>query len=165
MHRASQQPQTMMYTHGRTKSHTPPPFARQHSGDWTNMQRTPDASPGPARPPSRPLSRPLSRPQSRGADLLLDQRPTTLSAREQEQVARLTNTPLLDMSRGSGHKQNQSSVGLTGYIDFREKEKAAAKASRQGHSAVMQAEIDRRNLQEQKRQMAEAQQRQRQSRA
>lgn len=158
MHRASQQPQTMTYGHGRAKSHTPPPFGRQPSGDWTHLQQTPEGSSGSNRPPSRPLSR----PQSRGADVLLEQRSANLSAREQEQVARMTNTPLLDMSRDSGHKQRQPSVGLTGYIDFREKEKAAAKANRQGHSTVMQAEIDRRTLQEQKRQMMEVQQRQRQ---
>jgi CCR4-NOT transcriptional complex subunit CAF120 len=158
IHRASQQPQNFMYSHGRNKSHTPPPLGRRRSGDWTQLQPTPEGSPGPARPPSRPLSR----PQSRGADILLDQRPTSLSAREQEQVARMTNTPLLDMSKSAGHKQRQSSQGLTGYIDYREKEKAAAKASRQGHSPAMQAEIDRRMLQSQQRQMLEVQQRQRQ---
>ena len=74
----------------------------------------------------------------------------------------MTHTPLLDMSQGTGHKQRQSSQGLTGYIDFREKEKAAAKASRQGPSAAMQAEIDRRMIRNQQRQMMEVQQRQRQ---
>jgi CCR4-NOT transcriptional complex subunit CAF120 len=51
---------------------------------------------------------------------------------------------------------------LTGYIDYREKEKAAAKHSRSGHSTAMQAEIDRRLLLNQQKQMAEAQARQRQ---
>jgi CCR4-NOT transcriptional complex subunit CAF120 len=74
----------------------------------------------------------------------------------------MTHTPLLDMSQGTGHKQRQPSQGLTGYIDFREKEKAAARASRQGPSAAMQAEIDRRMVQNQQRQMMEVQQRQRQ---
>ncbi|KAH8733073.1 hypothetical protein GQ44DRAFT_721295 [Phaeosphaeriaceae sp. PMI808] len=157
-HRASQQPQTLMYGHGRTNSHTPPPLGRQRSGDWAHLQSTPEGSPGLARPSSRQLSR----PQSRGADILLDQRPTSLSAREQEQVARLTNTPLLGMSEGGGHKKQQPSQGLTGYIDLREKEKAAAKASRQGHSTAMQAELDRRMLQNQQKQMMEVQNRQRQ---
>lgn len=158
MHRASQQPQVMMYGHGRNKSHTPPPFGRTHSGDWSQMQRSPEGSPGP-----RPSSRPLSRPASRGAEMLLDHRPNNLSAREQEQVARLTNTPLIDMSHDTKKLQKQPPPqGLTGYIDFREKEKAAAKASRQGHSSAMQAEIDRRTLQNQHRQMMETQQRQRQ---
>lgn len=155
MRRASQQPQTLLYSHNRTASKTPPPFGRNQSGDWTHLQRTPEGSPGPARPPSRPLSR----PHSRGSELLLDQRPTSLSAREQENVARITGTPLLDMSQ-SKKLQKQSPQGLTGYIDYREREKAAAKASRQGHSSAMQSEIDRRTLQVQQRQMMEAQQRQ-----
>ena len=150
MHRASQQ-QPMMYGHGRSKSHTPPPFGRTHSGDWSQIQRSPQGSPGP-RPPSRPLSR--------GADILLDQRPTTLSAREQEQVARLTNTPLLVLSQNPKMLQKQPPTGLTGYIDYREKEKAAQKANRQSHTPAMQAEIERRTLQNQQRQMMEAQQRQ-----
>jgi CCR4-NOT transcriptional complex subunit CAF120 len=150
MHRASQQ-QPMMYGHGRSKSHTPPPFGRSLSGDWSQMQGSPQGSPGP-RPPSRPLSR--------GADILLDQRPTTLSAREQEQVARLTNTPLLDLSQNPKKLQKQPPTGLTGYIDYRQQEKAAQKANRQSHTPAMQAEIERRTLQNQQRQMLEAQQRQ-----
>lgn len=158
LHRASQQPQTLMYGHARTKSKTPPPFGRKLSGDWNQLQRSPEGSPGPARPPSRPLSR----PQSRGAELLLEQRPTSLSAREQEQVARMTNTPLVDLAHNNKKLQKPPPQGLTGYIDFREKEKAAAKTSRQGHSSAMQAEIDRRTLQTQQRQMMEVKQRQRQ---
>ncbi|OAL07698.1 hypothetical protein IQ06DRAFT_208976 [Phaeosphaeriaceae sp. SRC1lsM3a] len=156
-YRANQPSQTLVYGHGRTNSHTPPPFGgRQRSGDWSHLQRTPDGELGPGRPPSRPLSR----PQSRGADFILDQRPMSLSAYEQEQVARMTGTPLL--SGVSGHRKQQPSQGLTGYIDYREKEKAAAKASRAGHSPAMQAEIDRRLVQAQQKQMAEAQARQRQ---
>lgn len=156
IHRASQPSQTLMYGHGRAKSHTPPPFGRTASGDWSQVQRSPEGSPVP-----RPSSRPLSRPQSRGADMLLDQRSTNLSAREQEQVARLTNTPLLDMSQNPKKLQKQPPTGLTGYIDYREREKAASKANRQGHTSAMQAEIDRRTLQNQHRQMLETQQRQR----
>lgn len=156
-HRASHQPQNLVYSHGRANSHTPPPLGgRQRSGDWTHLQRTPEGSPGLARPSSRPLSR----PQSRGAEALLDQRPTSLSASEQEHVARLTNTTLL--SGVTGHRKQQPSQGLTGYIDYREKEKAAAKASRLGHSTAMQAEIDRRMAQNQQKQLAESRDRQRQ---
>jgi CCR4-NOT transcriptional complex subunit CAF120 len=155
--RANQQPHNYMYGHGRANSYTPPPLGgRQRSGDWSHLQRASDGSPAQGRPPSRPLSR----PQSRGAEAILDQRPTSLSAFEQEQVARLTNTTLL--SGVTGHKKQQPSQGLTGYIDYREKEKAAAKASRTGHSTAMQAEIDRRLLQNQQKQIAEAQARQRQ---
>ncbi|KAF2730162.1 hypothetical protein EJ04DRAFT_474259 [Polyplosphaeria fusca] len=136
--------------HGRSKSHTPPPMNRTQSGDWAHLQRTPEALP--ARPPSRPLSR----PQSRGAGTLLEQRPTSLSAREQEHVARITGTPLLDMSKDSKEKARPASAGLTAIIDNREKEKAAAKANR--HTAAMQAEIDRRTMAAQQRQAYELQQ-------
>jgi CCR4-NOT transcriptional complex subunit CAF120 len=61
----------------------------------------------------------------------------------------------------TNHRKQQPSQGLTGYIDHREKEKAAAKASRL-QSPAMQAEIDRRLLAQQQKQMAEAQARQRQ---
>lgn len=144
------------YTHARSKSHTPP-ITRSHSGDWSHYF-TSDNSP--ARPPSRPLSRPLSRGagqllEKRPTSVLVDQRPTTLSAREQEQVARITNTPLLDISKNNKKEQKTSSAGLTAYIDFREKEKAAAKANRS--STAMQAEIDRRMMAAQQRQMMEMQ--------
>jgi CCR4-NOT transcriptional complex subunit CAF120 len=149
-HRASQS-QNLTYGYGRAASHTPPPFGgRPRSGDWTNMQRTPDGSPG----ASRPVSRHLSRPQSRGADAVLDYRPTTLSAVEQEQAARMTGTPLL--TGVTNHKKQQPSQGLTQYIDYREREKAAAKASRTSHSPIMQVEIERRLQLNQQKQRAEA---------
>lgn len=151
------QSQNLTYGFGRANSHTPPPLGgRPRSGDWTNLQRASDGSPGAA----RPVSRPLSRPQSRGADAMLDYRPTALSAVEQQQVARMTGTPLL--SGVTNHKKQQPSQGLTGYIDYRERERAAAKASRTSLSPAMQAEIDRRLQQNQQKQMAEAQARQRQ---
>src|SRR5205823_6405569 len=119
----------------------------------SHLQRTPEASPAsPARPPSRPLSRPLSR----GAERLLDQRPTSLSAREQEQVARMTNTPLIDLTRNPNKDQKPSSTGLTAHIEHREKERAAAKVNR--NTAAMQAEIDRRMMAAQQRQMMDMQQ-------
>jgi len=163
-----------VYAHGRSKSHTPPPLGRPQSGDWAHLPRTSEGMA--ARPPSRPLSRPLSRgagtlldrpqsrgagplldrPQSRGAGSLLNQQPTSLSAREQEKVARLTGTPLIDLSQNAKKKQEPSSVGLTAYIDHREKEKAAAKSNR--NTTAMQAEIDRRTMAAQQRQMMEMQQ-------
>lgn len=145
------------YAHARTKSHTPP-MSRTHSGDWSHALGG-DSSP--ARPPSRPLSRPLSRGagqllEQRPTSLLVDKRSTSLSAREQEQVARITNTPLIDISHKTKKEQKPSSAGLTAYIDYREKEKAAAKAN---HStSAMQKEIDRRMMAAQQRQMMELQQ-------
>ncbi|KAJ4287273.1 hypothetical protein N0V90_012671 [Kalmusia sp. IMI 367209] len=135
------------FAHARTKSHTPP-LTRAHSGDWSHFV-------GPENAPARPPSRPLSRPLSRGAERLLDQRSTNLSAREQEQVARITNTPLIDLSKTQKKEQKPSSAGLTAYIGYREKEKAAAKANRS--TAAMQTEIDRRMMAAQQRQMMEMQ--------
>ncbi|KAF3001293.1 hypothetical protein E8E13_004706 [Curvularia kusanoi] len=151
LHRAAQQsPGLMNYPR-----QTPPPINRTRSGDWAHLQRTAEGPPSPAARPSSRLT--LSRPPSRGAELLLDSKPTTLSAREQEQVARITGTPLLDMSSGSNKKhQQQPSQGLTGYIDFREKEKEKAKQQNR-QSAAMQAEIDKRLMQQNQRQMQEQQ--------
>jgi CCR4-NOT transcriptional complex subunit CAF120 len=144
------------YPHARSKSRTPP-ISRTHSGDWSHYI-TSDNSP--ARPPSRPLSRPLSRGagqllEQRPTSVLVDKRPTSLSAREQEQVARITNTPLIDLSQNPKKEQRPSSAGLTAYIDYREKEKAAAKANRS--TSAMQTEIDRRMMAAQQRQMMEMQ--------
>jgi CCR4-NOT transcriptional complex subunit CAF120 len=152
LHRAAQQSPAMMQNYARQ---TPPPMNRTRSGDWAHLQRTPE---GPASPAVRPSSRlTLSRPLSQGAELLLDAKPTTLSAREQEQVARMTGTPLLDMSASANKKhQQQPSQGLTGYIDFREKEKAAMKQQNR-HSAAMQVEIDKRMMQKNQQQMQEQQ--------
>lgn len=151
MHRAAQQSPGML----NYARQTPPPMNRTRSGDWAHLQRTPEGPPSPAARPSSRLT--LSRPPSRGAELLLESKPTTLSAREQEQVARITGTPLLDMSSSSNKKhQQQPSQGLTGYIDFREKEKEKAKQQNR-HSAAMQAEIDKRMMQQNQRQMQEQQ--------
>ncbi|KAL5412070.1 hypothetical protein PMIN06_003004 [Paraphaeosphaeria minitans] len=145
------------YAHTRTRSHAPP-MSRTHSGDWSQSFGVDNSL---ARPPSRPLSRPLSRGagqllDQRPTSLLVDKRPTNLSAREQEQVARITNTPLIDINKKPKKEQRPSSAGLAAYIDYREKEKAAAKAN---HStSAMQKEIDRRMMAAQQRQMAEMQQ-------
>ncbi|KAF2750872.1 hypothetical protein M011DRAFT_474364 [Sporormia fimetaria CBS 119925] len=134
------------FGHSRSKSHTPPPFHRTPSGDWSQLQRGADGLP--LRPPSRP--------HSRGAANLLDQRPTSLSAREQEHVARMTGTPLIDLAHSSKKPQNTSAEGLTGYIDHREREKARAKGGR--NTAAVQAEVDRRMMAAQHRQMMDMQQ-------
>jgi len=159
-HRASQQPIPLAYGsygHGRNNSHTPPPLGgRQRSGDWSHMRRSPEGSPGPVRPSSRHLSR----PNSRGAEELLDTRPTILSAKELQQVARMTGTSLL--SAVPNQTNQEPPRGLTGFIDYRQREKAAAKANRLAYSAAMQAEIDRRSLTNQQKQVAEVQARQRQ---
>ncbi|KAF2026038.1 hypothetical protein EK21DRAFT_37133, partial [Setomelanomma holmii] len=149
MNRASQQPQGLVYGHGRTNSHTPPPLGgRQLSGEWGNL--------------SRPPSQPLSRPQSRSADAMLDQRQVRLSAHEHMQAARATGTPLL--TGVSAHKKRQPSEGLVGIIDNREREKQLAKATHQGSTwAVrqsMEPEVYQRLIMKQRQQDAEARQRQ-----
>jgi CCR4-NOT transcriptional complex subunit CAF120 len=152
-HRASQS-QPLAYGHGRSSSRTPPPFGRQRSGDYTQMLRNPGDSPMAGQPTSRPVSR--------GAGAILDQRPTSLTAREQQQIAQMTGTPLIDLAEANRQKKRQVSQPntLTGYIDTREKEKAAHK-SRFSNTTAMQAEIDRRLQQNQQRQIQEAEYRQR----
>lgn len=144
--RASQS-QLMAYGHARSNSRTPPPFGRQKSGDYSYMQRSPGNS----------------RPQSRGAGAILDQRPTSLTAREQQQISQMTGTPLIDLAEANRQrKQQQSSQPhtLTGYIDSREKEKALHK-NQFANNPAMQAEINRRLQQNQQRQIQEAEYRQR----
>jgi CCR4-NOT transcriptional complex subunit CAF120 len=68
----------------------------------------------------------------------------------------VTGTPLIDLNHNTKKRQEASSDGLTAYIDHREKEKAKAKMNR--NTAAMQAEIDRRMMAAQQRQMMEVQQ-------
>jgi CCR4-NOT transcriptional complex subunit CAF120 len=68
----------------------------------------------------------------------------------------MTGTPLIDLTRNNKDTQRPSSAGLVGYVENREQEKAAAKTNR--HNAAMQAEIDRRMMAAQQRQMMEMQQ-------
>jgi CCR4-NOT transcriptional complex subunit CAF120 len=75
-------------------------------------------------------------------------------------AAQATQTPLL--TGLNAHKKRQPSEGLINYIDNREREKQFAKATYQGSSQAMQAEIDKRMLHKQQAQMREAQARQQQ---
>lgn len=54
---------------------------------------------------------------------LVHQNGPTLSAREQEFVARATGTPLLQLDQKKQHHQRPKSAGLVGAIEAREKEK------------------------------------------
>ncbi|KAH7069346.1 hypothetical protein FB567DRAFT_565070 [Paraphoma chrysanthemicola] len=139
--RASQQPQGLVYGHGRTNSHTPPPLGgRQKSGDWTN---------------GRPPSRPLSRPQSRGAEAIIEQHTKKLSAHEQMYNAQNAAAPML--SGVTGHKQKQPSEGLINFIDTREKQRQFAKDNHISSGSKVEARI----YQKQHAQKLEAQARQR----
>ncbi|SPN96742.1 related to CAF120 CCR4 Associated Factor 120 kDa [Cephalotrichum gorgonifer] len=97
------------------------------------------------------------RPGSRGANAALDTAnvggiSSHLSAREQEQVARATGAPLLNM--GGGGKPQQG-LGLVGAIENREKEKQQVKA---GYSSqTVQNAIEQRERQGYQQQMRQQQ--------
>ena len=99
-----------------------------------------------------------SRPQSRGPAPLLDLNApndysSRLSAREQEHIARMTNSPLLRMPQG--REQVAAQVGLVGAIQARELEK---KGLREGVSSQMvQHAIQQRHQQAQAQAQAQAQ--------
>ncbi|CAL3964296.1 unnamed protein product [Diplocarpon coronariae] len=72
----------------------------------------------------------LQRPSSRGANLILGPSGTgditsSLSAREQEKIAKMTGTPLINMGNNSHRQAPQS--GLVAAIDAREREKEQMK--------------------------------------
>lgn len=92
---------------------------------------------------------PVQRPSSRAAGAILggqgNPRDSHLSAREQEHVARVTGTPLVNMA-GNRNSAQQQQPGLVGAIEAREREKQQMKQGYSGH-AVQQA-INQRQLQQ-----------------
>ena len=131
---------TPVYSHQQRKSSTPPLNPRTPSGEWSMQHHGRQGSFGVEQPP-RPQSRGgvsalnLSgeylppRPQSRGASSALNvsgDYSTHLSAREQEHVARVTGSPLINMA-GNPNKQPPPGVGLVGAIQAREQEKKEIK--------------------------------------
>ncbi|KAH7170846.1 PH domain-containing protein [Dactylonectria macrodidyma] len=117
------------------------------SGTPTNMKRTSshDMLQRHSRSSSADL---LSRPGSRGANATLNysssgELSSSLSAREQEQVAKMTGTPLISMA-GNQRQQGQGS-GLVGAIEAREMEKQYMK---QGVSSQVQQAINQRQQQQ-----------------
>ncbi|CZT01564.1 related to CAF120 CCR4 Associated Factor 120 kDa [Rhynchosporium graminicola] len=116
--RASMAPATPLYAHHRQPSsntlraNTPPLVGR--SSDYMAQH---------SRNSSADL---LQRPSSRGANVILGpsgngDMPTSLSAREQEQVAKMTGTPLISMA--NNNKAQGPPSGLVGAIEAREREK------------------------------------------
>ena len=145
---------------GNARSTTPTPsmgHARSPSGNTLGAGRSTTPTPTMARTISDDMltkrhSRSssadlLQRPNSRGANSILDaasaQRASSqLSARELEQVAKMTGSPLISMAGGGPPAQ---SPGLVGAIQAREKEKLQVKA---GYSTqTMQNAIDQRERQ------------------
>ena len=100
--------------HSRQDSRTPPLLSsRPISGDWAGVPR----------------------PSSRGAGTVMNSTQDYsqhLSAREQEHVARVTNSPLISLA-GNSHQRSQSQGGLIGAIEAREQEKKAAKEGYGGY--------------------------------
>ncbi|KAK8070152.1 ph domain protein, partial [Apiospora phragmitis] len=93
-----------------------------------------------------------STPFSRGAGAVLGgqggQGDSHLSAREQEQVARMTGTPLVNMAANRTPPQQQQGSGLVGAIEARERERQQAKQGYSGQ-AIQQAIDQRRMMQQQ----------------
>ncbi|KAK7932091.1 PH domain-containing protein [Apiospora marii] len=107
----------------------------------------------------------LQRPSSRGAGAVLGgqsgQGDSRLSAREQEQVARMTGTPLVNMAANNNKSPPQQQQGpptLFGTIETRERERQQAKQGYSGHA--MQQAIDQRRMQQQQQQQQQQYQQQ-----
>ncbi|KAF7557027.1 hypothetical protein G7046_g6141 [Stylonectria norvegica] len=127
-------------TLGGMRSTTPSPnnFKRNSSSDKLNQRHSRNNS-----------ADMLSRPGSRGANSALNvgssgEASSHLSAREQEQLARMTGAPLITVP---GHqRQGSQGPGLVGAIEAREREK---QAMRQGtNSPAVQSAINQRQQQQ-----------------
>ena len=113
---------TPIYAHGRKQSSTPPMHSRQSSGDWSIQPR-----------PVSAMREALPRPHSRGPSAGMAPSGDVsahLSAREQEHVARVTGSPLINMA--SNARQAPPGGGLIGAIEAREREKKEIKEGLSG---------------------------------
>lgn len=118
---------TPVYAHARKHSgpSTPPAVPRNTSGEWPIQQQKRQSSYGndlPARPSSRAATAVMNNSSDYTAHL---------SAREQEHVARVTNSPLINMA-GNTNKNLPQGGGLVGAIEAREKEKREIKQGLSG---------------------------------
>lgn len=118
---------TPVYAHARKGSgpSTPPAVPRNASGEWPAQHQKRQSSYSneiPARPNSRAATAMINNTSDYAAHL---------SAREQEHVARVTNSPLLNMA-GNTNKSLPPSGGLVGAIEAREKEKREIKQGLSG---------------------------------
>lgn len=118
---------TPVYAHARKHSgpSTPPAVPRNTSGEWPIQQQKRQSSYGndlPARPSSRAATAVMNNSSDYAAHL---------SAREQEHVARVTNSPLINMA-GNTNKNLPQGGGLVGAIEAREKEKREIKQGLSG---------------------------------
>ncbi|KZF26139.1 hypothetical protein L228DRAFT_264566 [Xylona heveae TC161] len=146
---SQQQPRAVpIYAHRRSPSSQSktPPLARLPSGDWSSQQQQRSRTPSgdwTQQPFGSGVRDVPPRPKSQGPLLLLGSRgegvgssanySAHLSAREQEHVARMTGTPLIQVDRRT--KDNEAAEsGLVGAIGVREREK---RELRQGLSGQM----------------------------
>lgn len=119
---------TPVFAHGRKASGQgiPPAVSRHSSGEWPIQQHSRQVS----------LSKDVpSRPQSRGTAIVMNPSgdySAHLSAREQEHVARVTGSPLINMASNTNRKAPPGG-GLVGAIEAREKEKRDMKEGLSGH--------------------------------
>ncbi len=136
---------TPVYAHARKGSgpSTPPAVPKNVSGERPTQQQKRQSSYGNDLP-ARPSSRTATAMKNNTGDYTAH-----LSAREQEHVARVTNSPLINMA-GNNNKKLPQGGGLVGAIEAREKEKREIKQGlsgqivqhaiqqRQQHSQVQQ---------------------------
>ena len=142
---------TPVYAHARKGSgpSTPPAVTRNASGDWPIQHQKRQSSYSndlPARPSSRAATAMMNSSNDYTAHL---------SAREQEHVARVTNSPLINMA-GSTNKNLPQGGGLIGAIEAREKEKREIKQGLSGQ--MVQHAIQQRQQHSQAQQSQQSQQ-------
>lgn len=119
---------TPVYAHGRNNSGSPtPPTARKTSGEGPIGQQKRKSSHGNDLP-----ARPSSRAESTMINISGDYT-SHLSAREQEHVARVTGSPLINMPGNTKKNALPPGGGLVGAIEAREKEKREMKQGLSGH--------------------------------
>lgn len=131
---------TPIYAHGRqgSGSPTPPHVSRQPSSEWPIQRQRSSMSPAPAQRRQSSYGNDLPRPSSRNTMLNgPDDYTAHLSAREQEHVARVTKSPLVNMV-GKANQNPAPGSGLIGAIEAREKEKKEIKQG-MGGQMVQQA--------------------------
>ena len=114
---------TPIYAHRRQESAspTPPLISRNSSGEWpiqSQKRQSSYVSEIPARPHSRTASTMMNASEDYTAHL---------SAREQEHVARVTGSPLINMAGNANKNGLSQGGGLIGAIEAREREKKEAK--------------------------------------
>ncbi|KAL9129280.1 MAG: hypothetical protein Q9217_002227 [Psora testacea] len=146
---------TPIYAHARqsSSSPTPPNASRHSSGEWPiqqskhspNKLQKRQSSYGNEMPP-RPHSRAASNLMNMSGDYT-----NHLSAREQEHVAKVTGSPLINMAGNTNKSTGPQGGGLVGAIEAREKEKRDIKEGLSGHM-VQHAIAQRQHHNQQQRQ-------------